>query len=1052
MSKEPKQQQQPSQSKPQSNGAESKSAETTLDFGNPDAFLSPAVDPNIQRRALLNYGRTYGNQQVIQLLRENPHARLMIARETSGDSTMDEIKKINRYGWIAPWDESRLQTLWSSYGSSLPEVAATNWHEFELSNEGGAELDDLSIVKDTKKDFERDVKWVAEQYMAENEAMVLEEMWKIGASPVACQIVTPEMGARIQELQKIAKTVIQLQKMQEMLRTIPVGYRERFVGGHGGMVIIREVANFNPSGAPRHGPNGAEETPFASWDQVNQVHTSLMMAISGFSSSYPAIYTMLQQGEVDNLASQTTAEQAQLVVSQALGNVYENISETQPKIKSGDLDWRDLKPIHNQLYQGKKGESTRDWSGQYEQWAAKDMIGDHESAEFWTALGLGSLAAAAFILATFATGGMAAFLVGAGIGAGALQAGMSWEKYLDFAQAAETNLSKNTALVSEGQVNAALFSAILDSAFLLLDIYAPAKAAVTALRGSTNIIGEVAQQGLKKGAVEGLETVGELGSEAARPLVQKGIVEFGIEETLSKTGKNIDELLQIVGHESDEGRRLLAFKELGSNAPKGAAEVFEILPELSKKITDNQITREQADLLVQQAVEQFGPKLVLEQAGGWKKLSSTLGNGSVAGDSLEAWRKSIFEDLQEYVTKELGGDLQRTGTKGDFTNDLDISLLGPNASVNREKALSFLAGRAGSNTDNISKILYCDLFTDPRRIHIYDTLAPEIRESVAQKAAAMEQELIYSRRIFNALEAGDDEMARLIREQMQELGIKEVPFREFAETDLSALYKQMDELHNALKMATDPSVQEALALKLAKKQALINATEGGGYFSGGGVRKLVTEAEPIHGFGPDDLASKPFLAAQELTTVLDQLPKLDEEILALKALVDSGKNDAGKLASILKGIGKYGKRATDIVPEAIRTELGQSGKLVDGSNFDEFAQAFEELITAARAKASSPDSLVQQLAKDSDALVAKAQKAVRQFEAEQTVLFETMRKAAGVEGVGGGLHLTQEWTALHLKLLPLLDATTVQISAAGRTIHNLSRNRIAQSMDTGSDE
>ena len=1033
------------------------SADFAPAFGEPSNFLSPQVHPVLQRRALRNYGRQHGNRQLIQLLSNNRNGRNVIARESRGgsDPTMARIKEINNYGWVGPMDEYELQRLWNSYENRLPQVASDNWAEFQKSQDAGAELDDILWTEVYKSFFKDDVKGLAKGYMAENEKIVLEEMQKIGATPGVCQVVTPEHQARMAELHKVANAIVQIQEADQVLREIPVGYKDTTYYSYGGVWTIEETKYFDPKSEPDRPAKGTEETPFASWGTLNQVHVDIQNTIAAFASQYPPIFTMLQQGEIDKLAEQQSFNEAQLVTSQALNTVYENIIATQPKIDNGDLDWRDLKPIHSQLYGGKKGPTNKDWTQNYLQWAAKDAIGDHESAEFWLSLGLGTLAAAAFLLATFASGGMAAVLVGAGIGAGALQAGMSWEKYLDYAQAAETNLSKNTALVSQGQVDAALLSAILDSVFAVIDVFAPAKAGIIALRGG-KILKEAGEAGLKKASMEGLETVADLSTDAARPVIQKGIVELGVDETVKRTGKSLDELAEIVGRDTPEGQRLLSFKSVASGASKSASEAFNMLPDLGKQIADGAITRADADKIVMQAVEQFGPKRVLEKAGGWKKLSSTLGNETPAGDALEAWRASILDDLTDYVTNELKGELKRTGSQGKFSNDMDISFLGPHASEHREKALSFLATRSGTRPNKVGGLLYCDLFTDPRRIHWHDLLDSSIREEVATKAAAFEQELIYARRIFKAHEAGDTRMVELIHAQREQLGIKEVSFWEFSKKDISVLYKEVDELHTALAKTTDPALQKELALEMANKQALINASEGGGYFSGGGVRRLVSERDAFPGFTKGEIASRPLLDTQHLTLIVDQLPKLDEEIIGLTKLLDeAGKKgvtvadyDPAKLFAVLKGIGKYGDRALSVVPKEIRKSIKPSA-----FDFDQLATDFQRVIEAAGRGADDPKSLIQIIDADKN-LPVRARKALLEFEDGQFKLLQAVRKANGIESMEGGLEAIQKWTVIHTKITQFSNATMEQIASVGRMINEARRTaqHAADSSEEGANE
>jgi hypothetical protein len=91
-------------------------------------------------------------------------------------------------------------------------------------------------------------------------------------------------------------------------------------------------------------------------------------------------------------------------------------------------------------------------------------------------MGLGTLSAALFVLASLATAGLAAaVLLGAAAGVSGGLAINSWQDYLELQAASQTNLSGDTALVSSGQATAALMTAVLDTVFAFLDTYQAAR-------------------------------------------------------------------------------------------------------------------------------------------------------------------------------------------------------------------------------------------------------------------------------------------------------------------------------------------------------------------------------------------------------------------------------------------------------------------------------------------------------------------------------------------------------------------------------------------------
>ncbi len=613
-----------------------------------------------------------------------------------------------------------------------------------------------------------------------------------------------------------------------------------------------------------------------------------------------------------------------------------------------------------------------------------------------------------------------------GIAASTTQAVRSWERYDTLKTASGANVNDELALVTKEQVNSAFFGALLDTAFALVDLYGPLARLGKAAEG-TQVIGKVYELGKARGAVgDALLGIDLVDDAVAKQTVEQGITELGVVEAARRADKSPQELLKIVGEESETGKRIQAFIESTKSGLFEVHALFERLPRLGEEIQAGKITRAEADQLAVTVVERVGPQNTLEMAGGWKNLSAALGNDSQAGARLVAWRDNLMADLEKYVREDLKGGVQRTGTQA-FTSDLDISLLGENSAVNREKALSFLAGRAGTTPDGLSRLLYTDLFTDPRRMHLYDLFEPEVRDRLARQSAAFEEELIWNTRLANARNLGNKEMEQSILEQMEQQGIKDIHYTPLSAEDIHRLNEHIDFLHQSLEGIEDPVVKAPIIQEINESQAQINAAQGGGYFSGGGVRRFVSEKEGFPGFTAQELAEegRRALPAQEFTAVLDQLPKLDE---AASHLLEP--KNINEIAAAIKSIGKYSERFTSVVKGA----LGEA--IPEAEEFFKIAERAENLIRQARMGAKEAGSLLEQLGRDADAVVKDTQRLLGDMEKASGKILETLKARAELTSLQGGLENIAFLTKAHVKFLRAKDALEWQVMTMARMVRS----------------
>lgn len=412
-------------------------------------------------------------------------------RTRSREDTLAEIRLINNYNWIAPWDETRLEELWNSFGDALPQVAPgtdDSWTDWNNSIEGGAELWGISSVRPVQNEFLQAVITRAQSHLDENRTLAEREKQAIGAS--ADVAPTANQSAEITARRDAAQQIVDAQRAMAALRTTRVGYDH--VPGRFAMVgstchpIANEPGNrdlgtkpFDPRRPPQIDPRGDECERMPTWALANEMWTRLNALIEGLTTRYPTLYAVtrdLREGDVAS-AEGSTLESSRRVMLEELDELLNNISATEPRLNENlPLE---LFPIHQELF------SREPWSSGFNSRAAHALVDRYQNAQFWRSMGLGALSAALFIVASLATGGLAAVLFGAGAGLSLGMAANSWAEFRRLHQASRTNLSDSTALVTSGQANAALFTAVLDTVFAFLDVYGAARGVADIARGVT---------------------------------------------------------------------------------------------------------------------------------------------------------------------------------------------------------------------------------------------------------------------------------------------------------------------------------------------------------------------------------------------------------------------------------------------------------------------------------------------------------------------------------------------------------------------------------------
>jgi len=407
-------------------------------------------------------------------------------------------------GFVSDAEEGAIANIWISFQPRLPQVAESNR---ELWKKSLWESDQLvEYLKPFNHAFIWDVIDLARAYLAENKRAVIVEGARFGLQLGAEEPGEPiqEQEGYLEDILAIAAKVRLLQKDQDELRRIKVGYKVTYKTMRGDVFEWETPVTFDPESPPRSGPKGTESPPIPTWAEVNDQYMRLGAVISGFANLYPSIYTLIQQDKLEELTQQGEAAKAREVIAGSLRKTLEKINESDEKITSGDISYYDLVPIQTQLFGGVPNPLAipyrYPWNQPFYMDIAKDDLEGHKAREFWVKLGLSLVAAAALIAAPFTGGATLAILLGTGIGIGVGQAAASWKKYMDLSTVGGANIRDELALVSQGQVTGALVDAILDTVGVFLDVYG-ARAGQAGVK-LTRAAVEAAEKGLKEKVAE----------------------------------------------------------------------------------------------------------------------------------------------------------------------------------------------------------------------------------------------------------------------------------------------------------------------------------------------------------------------------------------------------------------------------------------------------------------------------------------------------------------------------------------------------------------------
>lgn len=432
------------------------------------------------------------------------------------------------------------------------------------------------------------------------------------------------------------------------------------------------------------------------------------------------------------------------------------------------------------------------------------------------------------------------------------------------------------------------------------------------------------------------EAFSKAGREAAKEVFAKTVRQGapGAAESLAKQIiKDPDGVAQIFKISKEE---LSELSELASKAMKEGGEAAE---KYAAKMAEHW-----------QAVGGDAAALVTIGGGKWSNVAKSLATspaGEALGKKMQAWRVQQFEGLEQRIKQKAGDfgqditsagapQMARTGTPS-YLSDVDVSFMGPHATVHRNAAIRQMEEQFGPGW---RELLDADIFADPTRLHMFDQPLAELGGKAAREAEkriVSEAELNVLAKMLQggadpaqvaktakdlgvdmaAVAARQKEVATLstdylanmlrqgtpesqVAKMADEMGVSMDAVKAHLETGQD-LYRQlelkMDVLHKRfLSAAGDPATQAQIAEEMAAIQGKLNAAVPGPYMTPGGGAKHVTHREAqLRPIGP----------RQALSPVLGYTALMDDYFMLQHALQDVGAEFTEKQA---KAMAKYGDR------------------------------------------------------------------------------------------------------------------------------------------------
>jgi hypothetical protein len=521
----------------------------------------PGVDRMIQRSVVGG---------LIDLARSDES---LIPEADKGD--LDAIKGISDYGKLTDsqrsnyihkileqgeaslgWRDKRaLMNIWSAF--PLPRGAALrNPADWAASVKANGDLVTIPTFASLPMLFKIDIEHLAGRILDSNQQEVEHQFDRLGADKDGNPRpdLTPKEAERIKGQEKAAAQVLAIQDYQRTLNNALVGYipPPPDTANPGSVKYPYTFGQYLQSNrTPPKWPADPSAPPVEKLEGAWKLSTTTLKSIF---TMYPALYTLSlapapvtggawagsaePPSALNLMANATSPQQGQRLLLDSLKRVKKNIEDAHPKLTGTDLAYQ-LTHVHKRLTEG-RDKGSNDWSGPVEKPIAERTVQNFNEDQAAATLGLSSAAALGFIIAEFATGGLATFAMATAIAASGIAAADTIEKAFLLSGADDVAASPDEQLLEHGKSGEAAWEAEIAGILLIVDAVVAAGSVI----------------GLLSGGASSLKNLDQLSKAEAAAAIRQSVDSIGVAGTMRAAGKSLEELAVLAEADAELAKAL----------------------------------------------------------------------------------------------------------------------------------------------------------------------------------------------------------------------------------------------------------------------------------------------------------------------------------------------------------------------------------------------------------------------------------------------------------------------------------------------------------------
>jgi len=452
-------------------------------------------------------------------------------------------------GWR---DKNALLHIWETYGDGLIGAARANGDLWARSVKANTSLAAIGPFTNAASLFTIQVRQMARSTLDSNDAEITRQFERLGADEngMVKEGLNASDQARLAAMQKAAVQILAAQDYQKGLFPAVIGYEdtsEYAANPEHPHLEPRTLADIAPEldqGIVVTPPGYKTDPGSPTFEDLVGAYNVARAVVRGNMAKWPALYSVAggvtkpDNSSSANMQSVAGApEDARKQLLAALKDTKSSITNAKAKIE-GDPDLPlELTPLHERLM---SGSGSIPWGDPVYRPIVEATVRDHNESEALQTLGLTAISGLAIVLAEFATGGLATFLLVGGVATGALATGQAIDKAVTASELQGAAISEDTRLIEEGKADEATVNAALQSVLTIIDLAVAAKA----------------MAGIGKVAATGVSELDKLAPAERVAKIEESVEQMGAAATLKGSGKSLDELLAMLPAESKAARAL----------------------------------------------------------------------------------------------------------------------------------------------------------------------------------------------------------------------------------------------------------------------------------------------------------------------------------------------------------------------------------------------------------------------------------------------------------------------------------------------------------------